>query len=171
MFRRLDDFQASFAHARESYLKILDAIPESAAGTAVADGHRDLRRMAFHLVETLIEMPTRTGLKLPHGEAFLANQPLPLPATMAEIRQAYVNAADALQNALEAWNDATLEVSDDMYGQQWKRGETLGILLTHQTHHVGQMTVLMRQAGLRVPGIYGPAKEEWEAYHMPAPAI
>jgi uncharacterized damage-inducible protein DinB len=30
------------------------------------------------------------------------------------------------------------------------------------------MTVLMRQAGLRVPGIYGPAKEEWEEHGMPA---
>jgi uncharacterized damage-inducible protein DinB len=25
------------------------------------------------------------------------------------------------------------------------------------------MTVLMRQAGIKVPGIYGPSKEEWEA--------
>jgi len=25
----------------------------------------------------------------------------------------------------------------------------------------------MRQAGLKVPGIYGPSKEEWETYGMP----
>jgi uncharacterized damage-inducible protein DinB len=29
------------------------------------------------------------------------------------------------------------------------------------------MTVLMRQAGLRVPGIYGPAKEDWASMNMP----
>jgi uncharacterized damage-inducible protein DinB len=29
------------------------------------------------------------------------------------------------------------------------------------------MTVLMRQAGIKVPGVYGPAKEEWAAYGMP----
>ena len=34
-------------------------------------------------------------------------------------------------------------------------------LINHQNHHRGQMTVLMRQAGLTVPGVYGPAKEEW----------
>jgi hypothetical protein len=28
------------------------------------------------------------------------------------------------------------------------------------------MTVLMRFAGLEVPGVYGPAKEEWVAYNM-----
>jgi len=31
------------------------------------------------------------------------------------------------------------------------------------------MTVLMRQAGLVVPGVYGPAREEWGQYNMPAP--
>ena len=31
----------------------------------------------------------------------------------------------------------------------------------------GQMTVLMRQAVLAVPGIYGPAEEEWAAMGLP----
>gem|GEM_PF-5815448 len=57
---------------------------------------------------------------------------------------------------------------DNMYGEVWKKGQTLIYLLLHQTHHRGQMTVLMRQAGLKVSGIYGPAKEEWEAMGMPA---
>jgi uncharacterized damage-inducible protein DinB len=29
------------------------------------------------------------------------------------------------------------------------------------------MTVLMRQAGLKVPGIYGPSREEWSQFGMP----
>jgi len=36
----------------------------------------------------------------------------------------------------------------------------------HQAHHRGQMTVLMRQAGMKVPGVYGPSKEEWSAFGM-----
>jgi uncharacterized damage-inducible protein DinB len=31
------------------------------------------------------------------------------------------------------------------------------------------MTVLMRQAGLKVPGIYGPSYEEWLQFGMKAP--
>jgi uncharacterized damage-inducible protein DinB len=54
-----------------------------------------------------------------------------------------------------------------MYGETWKRGLTLFYLLMHQAHHRGQMTVLMRQAGLPVIGIYGPAKEEWAAQGLP----
>ncbi len=33
------------------------------------------------------------------------------------------------------------------------------------------MTVLMRQAGLTVPGIYGPSKEEWANLGMEAPKM
>ena len=43
--------------------------------------------------------------------------------------------------------------------------------LSHQTHHRGQMTVLMRQAGLTVPGVYGPAREEWAAMGMEPPTV
>ena len=48
----------------------------------------------------------------------------------------------------------------------WSRGKTLGALVTHQIHHRAQLTVVMRLAGLKVPGVYGPAKEEWAAYGM-----
>ena len=67
------------------------------------------------------------------------------------------------------WNDEALEVIDEMYGEKWARGQTLRILLDHETHHRGQMTVLLRQAGETVPGIFGPAKEEWGRYGMETP--
>ena len=57
-----------------------------------------------------------------------------------------------------------------MYGMTWKRGTTLSLLINHQAHHRGQMTVLMRQAGVPVVGVYGPAKEEWKAAGMPTAA-
>ena len=66
------------------------------------------------------------------------------------------------------WTDATLEETREMYGENWTIGFTVAALIAHQAHHRGQMTVLMRQAGLAVPGVYGPAREEWAAMGMPA---
>jgi len=84
----------------------------------------------------------------------------------------YAVAPAALATEIETkWEDATLLEEDDMYGQRWKRGATLQALILHQAHHRGQMTVLMRQAGLRVPGIYGPAREEWAAFGAAPPAV
>ncbi|MBM3789885.1 MAG: hypothetical protein FJW35_05980, partial [Acidobacteria bacterium] len=96
----------------------------------------------------------------------------PVPPTAREILEGYVQAAASLLMQVESnWRDETLDLEDDMYGERWKRGLTLAILVYHEIHHRGQMTVLMRQAGLQVPGIFGPAKEEWTQYGMPVPEL
>jgi uncharacterized damage-inducible protein DinB len=93
------------------------------------------------------------------------------PVTAEAIRAGYAAVTAELGAAIKAdWNDAALEVTDDMYGEQWPRGLTLGILIQHEIHHRAQMTVLMRQAGLRVPGIFGPSKEDWASMGMSPPA-
>jgi uncharacterized damage-inducible protein DinB len=53
-----------------------------------------------------------------------------------------------------------------MYGEDWLNGLTLRILISHEIHHRGQMTVVMRQAGLRVPDIYGPTRDQWQEWGM-----
>ena len=112
-------------------------------------------------------MMTRGGLEIagpPHDA--------PVPATAAEIKAAYDAAASSLVSELKAkWTDATLKQEDDMYGEKWSRAQTLHVLMGHQIHHRGQVTVLMRQAGLKVPGVYGPAKEEWGAFGAPPPEV
>ncbi|GAA3410978.1 hypothetical protein GCM10020370_57350 [Paenibacillus hodogayensis] len=67
------------------------------------------------------------------------------------------------------WTNEKLQESVNMFGQQWKNGFTLAIFLKHEIHHRGQLTILMRQAGLPVIGIYGPSKEEWTSMGMEAP--
>ena len=171
MFRRLQDFTPTWTEEAAKTLAVIDAIPDSAMSKAVAAEHRDLRRMAWHLVESLIEMPQHCGMAIEGAhliEGMFIKQP---PATMAEVRAAYALASESLLKGLAAWEDSDLEIEDDMYGERWPRGKTLHILLIHQTHHRGQMTVLMRQAGLAVPSVYGPTKEGWAAYNLEPPAV
>jgi hypothetical protein len=66
-----------------------------------------------------------------------------------------------LQQVTAAWSDDMLEDDVQAYGMTFKRGFMLDMLIRHEAHHRGQMTVLMRQAGLPVPGPYGPSREEW----------
>jgi len=165
MFRRVSDFLASWKDESESTLKILRALDDRSLPGA-ADSHRSLGRLAWHVTTTLGEMMERTGMKV-GGPAHDA----PVPAAAATIVSAYEAGAAAITEQVKGWTDATLEVEDEMYGERWPRGKTLFALVAHQTHHRGQMTILMRQAGLRVPGIYGPAKEEWSAYGMTAPTV
>lgn len=167
MFRKLLDFEKTWSQESEATLKILRALTDASLPQAVGPSDRTLGRMAWHLAQTVGEMLARTGLTIA-GPAEHA----PVPATAAAIVAAYESAARSLQEQVKAtWDDASLLAEDDMYGERWPRGVTLFALVAHQAHHRGQMTVLMRQAGLAVPGVYGPAREEWASYDMPAPAV
>jgi uncharacterized damage-inducible protein DinB len=95
-----------------------------------------------------------------------------VPDTAAEILAAYKTASSSLlEQVTGKWRDEDLRIEDEMYGEKWVRGFTLKVLVDHEIHHRGQMTVLMRQAGLKVPGIYGPSMEEWDQYGMKAPEV
>jgi uncharacterized damage-inducible protein DinB len=166
MFRRVADFEKSWAADSEAMLKILRALTDASLGQSVDPGGRTLGRLAWHITGTLGEMPGHVGLKV-DSPAYESDP----PREAAAIAAAYEQASRSLLAQIKQWDDATLDVEDDMYGQRWKRGFTLHALLEHQIHHRGQMTVLMRQAGLKVPGIYGPAREEWSRMGMEPPKV
>ena len=163
MFRSLADFEQAWLFESESTLKLFRAVPDESRSQSVVTGGRSLAFLAWHITGTLGEMLRHA--QIPNN---LPDELTPLPATMAEIAESYRQAADALLPMVKAaWNDADLDTEIPMYGENWKKGFILTALISHQAHHRGQMTVLMRQAGLRVPGVAGPAKEEWAAYGMP----
>lgn len=71
----------------------------------------------------------------------------------------------------QQWTDESLKQVQNAFGHDMLNAEILSLLIKHMIHHRGQMTVLMRQAGLEVPGVYGPAKEQWSQLGMEVPAI
>ncbi len=165
MFRKLDDFFKSYATLTEATLKIFKALDADSLCSNVAEGHRTLRGMAWHIVTTVPEMMNQVGL----GLSSVDEKTLP-PGSPAELTAGYEKVSQELVAALRAkWSDDDLDKTDELYGETWPRGLTLRILLDHEIHHRGQMTVLMRRAGLQVPGIYGPSKEEWAKYGMELP--
>jgi uncharacterized damage-inducible protein DinB len=167
MYRRVDDFLRNWEYEAASTSKVIGAITDDALNQAVAKGHRTLGRLAWHLAQSIPEMMNQTSLSVTG-----VDPRAPVPDNVAAIKKAYDDASAALARELGSrWTDDTLGVEDNVYGENWKRGVTLTALLMHQAHHRGQMTVLMRQAGLKVPGVYGPAMEDWAAYGQPAPPV
>ncbi len=167
MIRTIVDFDHMWQHEIEATQKIFKHLTNTSLSQAVNAEGRTLARLAWHIVTSIPEMMQRTGLQI-SGPAADA----PVPATAKEIFQGYTAAATSLLDQVKgSWTDATLQEEDDLYGEKWKRGFTLTSLIHHQIHHRGQMTVLMRQANLSVPGIFGPAREEWAAYGMEPPTV
>ncbi|MFJ8063499.1 DinB family protein [Psychrobacillus sp. NPDC096426] len=165
MIRTLEDFLTNWKHESESTLKILDTLTDESLNQKVYEEGRTLGTLAWHIVVTIDEMIGKTGLQFnatPHDA--------PNPKNAKEMAMAYKESSDAMVQAIkEQWSDETLLEEKDMYGQTWSVATILQVLISHQTHHRGQITVLMRQAGLTVPGMYGPSKEEWLAFSGEAP--
>ncbi|TYP75620.1 DinB family protein [Paenibacillus methanolicus] len=157
MFTSITAFEAGWIHESKATQRVMDALTDASLSQAVAPQHRTLGQLAWHIASTPHEMLTRTGLEFPascHEEK--------APASAKAIADAYRETSAALLAAIkEQWNDAKLQETVDMYGDQWQNGLTLHIVIMHEVHHRGQMTVLMRQAGLRVPDLYGPTREDW----------
>jgi len=167
MFTTIQHFKESWNYEMECTAKVFGALTDASLKQSVAKDHRTLGRMAWHITQTIPEMAGHTGLKI-EGPG----QKDAVPTSAAVIMAAYDKASASLLDQIgKHWTDETLNIEDNLYGETWKRGITLAALINHQIHHRGQMTVLMRQAGLPVPGVYGPSKDEWGQYNMPAPEI
>ena len=62
---------------------------------------------------------------------------------------------EALQSE---WTDKDLATINDFFGRPMPNSIFLMTLINHQNHHRGQMTVLMRQAGLTVLAYMAPQR-------------
>ena len=162
MFCKINDFITLWQQEQDATLKILNALTDESLSKKPNDDVRSIGGLASHIVETITEMPHRLGLvNVEKNIKFSSVQAL---------TEAYAQDSNEMVKAIkEKWNDADLEKENNMYGEQWKNKFSLQVLVLHQCHHRGQLTTLMRFAGLEVPGIYGPAKEEWSAMNMSAP--
>jgi len=166
MFQHLDDFLQGYEQLAQGTQQLMDRLRDADLPRAVAEQHRTLGGLAWHIVVSPVEMMNRTGLGLATVDA-----DAPPPAAAREIADAYRRVTRELSEALRhQWTDASLQETDAMYGERWPRGLTLRILREHEIHHRGQMTVLLRQAGLTVPGLCGPSREEWQRFGMQPPA-
>jgi len=160
MYRKLEDFINDWTQESESTLKIFNNLTDESLTTKVNENIRTAGRLAWHITTSIVQMGHRTGLTFKSIE-----ENSPVPATAKEIVSAYKEASkNIITEIKEKWNDEILNLEDDMYGENWKRGKTLAIIISHQIHHRAQLTVVMRLNGLKVPGVYGPSKEEWTSY-------
>ena len=164
MYYKISDFISDWKYESEATIKVLSNLTDESLTKKVHEKVRTAGRLAWHITTSIGEMAHRTGLTFE-----TVDENSMIPSKVSEIIKSYKQASDNMVAEIkEKWNDETLMLEDDMYGQMWMKGTTLGVLVTHQIHHRAQLTVAMRLAGLKVPGVYGPSNEEWAAMGMPA---
>jgi len=157
MYTTIKSFLSEWKSESESTLKVFSYLNDESLNKRVANYDRTLGELSWHIVGSISEMISYTKIKIncPSEED-------PIPDNLKGIIELYYNGAKSLTEEIEKnWKDEKLREEIEMYGEVWTIGFTLSAMVKHQIHHRAQMTVLMRQVGLKVPGVYGPSKEEW----------
>jgi uncharacterized damage-inducible protein DinB len=157
----ITNFLYEWKYESEGTLKLFNMLSEESLNNKVHERVRTAGVLAWHITHTVKEMMEKAGLKIEGKDQQDYNG-----ESVKEICDAYKQSSDSLVKELANWTDADLLTETEMYGDKWKRGVTLGILIKHQAHHRGQLEIVMRLNGLKVTSVYGPAYEEWAAYGM-----
>lgn len=167
MFTSIDNFKRSYDSETKFTRGIFGALTDESLGQAINNDHRNLGRIAWHIVTTVVDMCGEIGIKCDN-----ISKDDPVPRDAATIQRAYNDVSSrVMDHVTSQWSDEKLIEVDNLYGEEWEKGRTLAILINHEIHHRGQMTVLMRQAGLTFPDLYGPTLEGWEKYGAKPPVV
>lgn len=165
MYRNIQDFITDWKYESESTLNVFKNITNDSLNKKDNENIRSIAVLAWHITITLSEMLNKAGLKVSGPDEH--SKP---PLDISDIVSAYQSSSlSVIEQVEKQWIDASLLEEANLYGENWKNGVTLSILIKHQAHHRGQLTILMRQSDLKVPGVYGPSKEEWAQWNMVAP--
>ncbi|MEH6943708.1 DinB family protein [Bacillus sp. JJ722] len=139
--------------------KLMDQLTDESLKQEIAPGYWSLGETAWHIVVVGGLIAKQTGLDF--------DSPAPqaaVPSSAKEIAEGYQQMSQGLLEAVKKqWKDEDLLAESLVFGQPQPNGATLSMLISHEIHHRGQMTVLMHQAGVKVPGIYGPSKDDKDA--------
>lgn len=154
LYRKVEDFIEDWSASAEGTLAVMKAMTNDKLDQAIVEGHNSLGWLAWHLVGAAGAFGHFAGLQI---EAPASDQPTPKDVT--EIVEAYEKVMQSYKIEGPKLTDDSLLEEVTGFGGPVLRGKLLRALIDHQTHHRGQMTVLLRQAGLTVPGIMGPTKE------------
>jgi uncharacterized damage-inducible protein DinB len=154
MYSRVQDFLDDYKWESESTKKVLRALtPESLSQCKALGDDTSICSLAKHLAEAPVYILNQGGLELAmpqYGET----------PTVQELADRYDEVLAAVFEKVGQWKDEELPEPKNFFGMDWPKGLALSITMHHEIHHRGQVTAMMRQAGVTVPGIYGPNREE-----------
>ncbi|MHC0038290.1 DinB family protein [Pseudoneobacillus sp. C159] len=167
MYTSIQEFVAEWNQEAATTQKLLDVLTDQSLSQKVSAEGRTLGAIAWHTVTSAPEMFNEFGINV----ETVANSNT-VPTAGKEIadtfRKVSVENTTAIQ---QQWTDQSLTEMKNVFGMDLPKAVALSMFIKHLIHHRGQMTVLMRQAGLKVPGVYGPAREEWSQIGMQPPTI
>ena len=157
MYVTISDFIKEWNREAMLTQNVLDGLTDESLKQQVYPEGRTLGRIAWHLTTNIPDYLTHFGLSI-DGVKNAEN----VPTSAKEIAETFKEVSSFVAQIIEKqWTDKSIEQIQEAFGRQESNAQILMGLIKHIVHHRGQITVLMRQAGLKPFGVYGPPKEDW----------
>ena len=157
MYVTISDFIKEWNREAMLTQNVLDGLTDESLKQQVYPEGRTLGRIAWHLTTNIPDYLAHFGLNIDGVENAES-----VPTSAKEIAGTFKEVSShAAQIMEQQWIDKSLEQIQEAFGRQESNAQILMGLIKHIVHHRGQITVLMRQAGLKPFGVYGPPKEDW----------
>ena len=162
MAREFDAFLETFDAEARRTADVMRALPHDKYDFRPDPKGRSLGELAWHLSE--IDAYMAHGVV--HGGFDGRPQGIERPRTVAELAPGYETVHRAASDQLRALGDVDWEKTIPFFDG---RPVSIRRILWHATihhalHHRGQLVLLCRLAGVTPPGLFGPNREETEAF-------
>ncbi|MBO9129559.1 DinB family protein [Bacillus sp. 165] len=154
---------------REAMLtqKVLDRLTDDSLHQQVYLEGRTLGRIAWHFTTNIPEYLGHFGLKIDRVE-----NTGKVPDSAKEVAETFKKVSSYAAQVIEQqWTNESLQEVQKTFGREETNAQILMGLIKHIVHHRGQVTVLMRQAGIKPFGVYGPPKEDWIHFGVDIPPL
>ncbi len=156
MYTSVAEFVEDWGRESASSLKVMRALTDASLSRRSDPEANTLGKVAWHMVIMIGASGSAAGLEVTAPQR--GTEP---PASASRIADAFETAAHTMgEQASKKLSDAQLASEISLWGRTMTIAASFQGLVRHLIHHRGQMTVLMREAGLVVPGVYGPSREE-----------
>jgi uncharacterized damage-inducible protein DinB len=156
MFTTSEAFIQAYSYESSITARVLAALTDASLSQSKGPDDDTLGDIAWHTARAVGAIANQGGLGL-DSSAWSAK---PEPVTAAAIQTVYnANCAALLERAKSITPEELDEQHNFFNFAEFPLRQILQIVMVHEIHHRGQISVLMRQAGLTVPNIYGPNKE------------
>ena len=166
MYITIEDFIKEWNREAMLTQKVLDGLTDDSLQQQVYPEGRTLGRIAWHFTSNIPDYLVHFGLKMERVDSDS------MPSSAKQIAETFKNiSADAAKVIQEQWKDESLKTIQEAFGRQESNASILMGLIKHIVHHRGQLTILMRQAGLKPFGVYGPPKEDWIHFGVENPPL
>ncbi len=166
MYSTVENFITEWNKEARLTQNILDSLTDESLLQKVYPDGRTLGRIAWHFVSNIPDYLTEFGFRLDQVQN---SDEVP---SANEIAESFKTIGSNVGKALkEQWIDDSLKQIQNAFGRMESNATIFMGLIKHIVHHRGQITVLMRQAGLPIPAIYGPSKEGWIQLGLETPPL